>query len=144
MNAESAVEIWLTVSITCNILQGMVLVVGSIWSAFREIHIRDQSKELAKNLDDVATGYIKITQSTDLIVARIADMNQLTKDERRELIEWLREQKRDQVALLVDIERRLTHVMDRGHTGTGTSVNFNSGGQNNIGQTDIRGNQQQI
>lgn len=129
MNPESAAEIWLTFSIAVNIALGMVVVVGSIWSAFREIHIRDQAKELAENLDAVASGYAKVTQMTDLIVARIADMHQLSRDERRELIDWLREQKRDQVALLVDIERRLTHVIDRNRDGRGGDViNQFSGG----------------
>lgn len=129
---QSQLAIWLTVSATFNVFLCMVILAGSIWSAFRELHIRDERRKATVALDNVAGGISKLTLVGDMITQRISEMNHLSKEERRDLIEMLREYKREQVDLLTDIEQRLTRSIDiasHPKQGTETNVNFHGGSQ---------------
>lgn len=135
--------IWLTVSVVFNVGAGLIILCGSIWSAFRELHIRDARNKSNDAMREVALGLSNLTLVGDTITQRIADMNNLSREERRDLISMLREYKREQIELLIDIEKRLTREIDQTQKEThGATVSVH-GGLNNIGQTEIQGNQRQ-
>jgi hypothetical protein len=121
-------EQFLTASAAFNIVLAAALAVIGIWSAFRELHIRDLGKELSRALSDMLHGYNRITDIAEAISVRIADMATLTRESKKELMDLVKEQKREQAELMLDIERRLTRSLDLVRDGrTGTQVNFHGG-----------------
>lgn len=125
-----SLAIWLTVSATLNIATIMAIAIGSIWSAFRELHIRDERSKSTVAMNDVAGSISKLTLVGDMITQRISEMTHLSKEERRDLIDMLREYKREQVDLLTDIEKRLAHSIEisrHGHGHADTNVNIHGG-----------------
>jgi hypothetical protein len=98
-----AVQVWLWVSIVFNVLLGVVILIGSIWSAFREIYIRDMERGQREVARVTQEKWERIYVFGDQIVAGISAMSNLTKEQKSEIINQIKEQAR----LSLDIEGRL-------------------------------------
>lgn len=123
------IDIWHHICISIIIALVVILLVGSVWSAFREMYIRDVTKEMSVALSQMANGWQKVTDNAQNLTTKISDLTQLSREQRQELLLLVKEMFRDQKELQLDIERRLTHAVEQRHMDQSarTNVNFNAG-----------------
>ena len=123
----------------------IALAIGA-WAVARERHFFEMSRlqtssfqnldrTIASYGDNFKNAFANVTDGLRSVEHQVERSEDLSEGRRQEIIR-----------LIVDVERRLTDALNdwinRGHGGASVHVNTN-GGQNNIGQTHIRGNQQQ-
>lgn len=105
--------------------------IAILWSWHRELYLRQVNRDYQDALANSIKAAMASTQGLDEVTERIKDLNQLSKEQRGELI-----------ALLLNIEQRSTAAMDqvRGLLSRSQSINFNSGAQGTqIGEGNRQG-----
>lgn len=115
----------------------------------REAYIRDQERRSLAALNEAITAHNKVIANADMIVLRLTELAQVSKDVRRELLDFVKEKADDQKQLSLDIEGRLRdmirdiehHRVEGGHTNvnvydgdTRQSVNHFSGDNASVAQ----------
>ena len=140
--ATAGLDPWFNASI---ILAVVVLALVA-WALTRERHFFEMSRmqtssfqnldrTIASYGDNFKNAFANVTDGLRSVEHQVERSEDLSEGRRQEIIR-----------LIVDVERRLTDALNdwinRGHGGASVHVNTN-GGQNNIGQNQIRGNQQQ-
>ena len=100
----------------------------AIWSAFREIYIRQQEKRASAALNEMIIGYSKVTAIADVIVSRLTDMTQMSKESRKEQLDFIKERANEQRDLVLKIEDRLREAIQEVSHRHGTPlVQFSNG-----------------
>lgn len=133
---NSKIDLWQNISLIVILCLIGIIIIGSIWSAFREIHIREVSKEMSSALRQMANGWERVTANTQALTQRIIDMTQLTREQRQDLLAIIRDLKE----LQLDIERRITSAIEQSHRDrAGTNVNFHGGARGTqIGDSNMQ------
>jgi hypothetical protein len=117
------------------VLELVVIIIGSAWSIGRDMWIRRQSQLLAEKLGDVTEAIEKVGAYNDRITDKLRSSDEVTREHRRELLELLRDQKRENNALILDVERRTQecirqfHFHERDGGGGSMNVHFNRDAQ---------------
>lgn len=107
------------------VLELLVIIVGSVWSIGRDLWIRNQSQILADRLGDCTDAIERVSMFNDRIIEKLKSSDDLGKDNRRELLELLREHQRENARLMLDIEKRTRECIREFQQHFGTSINFN-------------------
>jgi hypothetical protein len=97
---------WLTASLTLNLVQAFAFCALAIWSIQRELHLRGMTRRAVEAINKSADGYRRV-------VRWIRENRSLSREEQRALVEMLKETKREQAELVLDIEGRLREVITR-------------------------------
>lgn len=123
------------------IILSLVTLVGVFWSIVRENHLFGMNAEQTHTTKDMERTFLVVSDNLKSLERQVERSDDLSESRRQEVIR-----------LVVDVEKRLTDAMRdlfSRHSQTNFSVNTGDqgtrihGGQNNIGQTDIHGNQMQ-
>lgn len=93
------------------------ILVGSLWSANREAYIRDMQKRMEESIKEITSAHVRGIAVSDMLISKVESIEQVGREDRRELIQLLKEQKRELQELNLDIEQRLTGLINKGAVG---------------------------
>lgn len=121
------------------VVLSVITFIGVVWAVVRERHLLEMTSDQTHTARDMERTFLSVGDALKSLERQVERSDDISESRRQEIIR-----------LVVDVEKRLTDAMrDLLSRHAQANVNFNSGdqgtrihgGQNNIGQTDIHGNQ---
>lgn len=122
-------------------LLSVITLIGLVWAVVRERHLFEMTSDQTHAARDMERTFLGVGDALKSLERQVERSDDISESRRQEIIR-----------LVVDVEKRLTDAMRdllSRHAQATFSVNTGDhgtridGGQNNIGQTDIHGNQTQ-